>query len=136
PRAKEPGIVTTTGNRSRPKARVVIMWPLEEDQPSMPYAAVAPRPHAGLGLRASSHHTHAEVPAVSGTRVTPAAGGSQRDSAGPAGVVAARRCVSQVTLAIAGFTVLGLVLRLSLLSRPGYLLGVTQYDDGPYFGSA
>ena len=31
---------------------------------------------------------------------------------------------------------IGLGLRLFLLSRPGYLLGVTQYDDGPYFGSA
>ncbi len=41
-----------------------------------------------------------------------------------------------VPLAIAGFTVLGLGVRLYLLSRPGYLLGVTQYDDGPYFGSA
>ena len=37
---------------------------------------------------------------------------------------------------ITGFTVIGLGLRLFLLSRPGYLLGVTQYDDGPYFGSA
>ena len=73
---------------------------------------------------------------MSGTRVTPAAGGSQRDSAGPAGVVAARRWLTPVNLAIAGFTVLGLVLRLYLLSRPDYLLGVTQYDDGPYFGSA
>jgi alpha-1,2-mannosyltransferase len=35
-----------------------------------------------------------------------------------------------------GFTLLGLGLRLYLLSQPGYLLGVTQYDDGPYFGSA
>ena len=31
---------------------------------------------------------------------------------------------------------LALALRLLLLSRPGYLLGVTEYDDGPYFGSA
>ena len=31
---------------------------------------------------------------------------------------------------------IGLGLRLFLLSLPGYLLGVTQYDDGPYFGSA
>ncbi len=33
-------------------------------------------------------------------------------------------------------TVLGLALRLYQLSRPGYLLGVTEYDDGPDFGSA
>ena len=31
---------------------------------------------------------------------------------------------------------MALALRLLLLSRPGYLLGVTEYDDGPYFGSA
>ena len=68
--------------------------------------------------------------------MTPAADGSQRDSTGPPGVVAARRWLTPVNLAIAGFTVLGLVLRLYLLNRPGYLLGVTQYDDGPYFGSA
>jgi hypothetical protein len=41
-----------------------------------------------------------------------------------------------VGLIITGFTVIGLGLRFFLLSRPGYLLGVTQYDDGPYFGSA
>jgi Glycosyltransferase family 87 len=73
---------------------------------------------------------------VSGTKVTPEAGGPQRDSAGPPGVVAARRWLTPVNMAIAVFTVLGLVLRLYLLGRPGYLLGVTQYDDGPYFGSA
>jgi alpha-1,2-mannosyltransferase len=33
-------------------------------------------------------------------------------------------------------TVLGLGLRLYQLSRPGYLLGVTEYDDGADFGSA
>ncbi len=47
-----------------------------------------------------------------------------------------RRWLSPVALIITGFTVIGLGLRLFLLSRPGYLLGVTQYDDGPYFGSA
>jgi len=73
---------------------------------------------------------------VSGTRVTPAAGGSRRDTAGAASLAPARRWSDPVTLAIAGFTLLGLALRLFLLSRPGYLLGVTQYDDGPYFGSA
>ena len=73
---------------------------------------------------------------MSGTRVTPAAGGSQRDTAGSANPAPSRRWSDPVTLAIAGFTLLGLALRLFLLSRPGYLLGVTQYDDGPYFGSA
>lgn len=33
-------------------------------------------------------------------------------------------------------TVLGLGLRLYQLSRPGYLVGVTEYDDGADFGSA
>ncbi len=72
---------------------------------------------------------------MSGTRVTPASDGSQRDTAGAASA-APTRWSDPVTLAIAGFTLLGLALRLFLLSRPGYLLGVTQYDDGPYFGSA
>ncbi len=31
---------------------------------------------------------------------------------------------------------LGLVLRLYQLTRPGFLTGVTEYDDGAYFGSA
>ena len=73
---------------------------------------------------------------MSGTRVTPAAGGSQRDTAGAGSSAPTRRWADPVSLAIAGFTLLGLALRLFLLSRPGYLLGVTQYDDGPYFGSA
>jgi hypothetical protein len=41
-----------------------------------------------------------------------------------------------VILIIAAATAVGLVLRLWQLSRPGYLFGVTEYDDGPYFGSA
>jgi Glycosyltransferase family 87 len=64
------------------------------------------------------------------------AGGSQRDPARPGGTMAGRRWLTPVNVAIAGLTLLGLGLRLYLLSRPGYLLGVTQYDDGPYFGSA
>jgi alpha-1,2-mannosyltransferase len=64
------------------------------------------------------------------------ADGSQRDPAGPARAVAGHHWLTPVNLAIVGFTLLGLGLRLYLLSQPGYLLGVTQYDDGPYFGSA
>ncbi len=41
-----------------------------------------------------------------------------------------------VTVAIAAATGLALGLRLWQLGRPGYLLGLTEYDDGPYFGSA
>ncbi len=37
---------------------------------------------------------------------------------------------------IAAATMVGFALRLYLLLRPGYLLGVTQYDDGEYLGSA
>jgi alpha-1,2-mannosyltransferase len=37
---------------------------------------------------------------------------------------------------IAACTVLALSLRLFQLSRPGYLLGVTEYDDGALFGNA
>jgi len=33
-------------------------------------------------------------------------------------------------------TLLALALRLFPLSRPGYLSGYTQYDDGVYFGNA
>jgi alpha-1,2-mannosyltransferase len=40
------------------------------------------------------------------------------------------------TVAIAAATLLALGLRLWQLGRPGYLLGLTEYDDGPYFGSA
>ena len=41
-----------------------------------------------------------------------------------------------MTIVIVAATVLGLALRLYQLSRPGYLLGVTEYDDGTDFGSA
>ena len=40
------------------------------------------------------------------------------------------------TAVVWGATLLGLALRLYQLSRPGFLLGVTEYDDGAYFGSA
>jgi alpha-1,2-mannosyltransferase len=44
---------------------------------------------------------------------------------------------SPVNLAIAGITLLALAIRVYYQStRPGFLLGVTEYDDGPYFGSA
>ncbi len=43
---------------------------------------------------------------------------------------------SAVPLSIAAATALALLLRLYLLSRPNYLLGVTGYDDGVDFGSA
>ena len=44
--------------------------------------------------------------------------------------------MSGVTLVIIAATLVGLALRLYQLTRPGYLLGVTEYDDGTDFGSA
>jgi hypothetical protein len=44
--------------------------------------------------------------------------------------------LTPVTAAIAAATLLALGLRFYQLSRPGYLLGVNEYDDGNYFGSA
>jgi alpha-1,2-mannosyltransferase len=41
-----------------------------------------------------------------------------------------------VTLIIVAATLIGLLLRLYQLSRPGFLFSVNEYDDGPYFGSA
>jgi alpha-1,2-mannosyltransferase len=41
-----------------------------------------------------------------------------------------------VTAVIIGATLAGLGLRLYQLARPGYLLGITEYDDGTDYGSA
>jgi len=41
-----------------------------------------------------------------------------------------------VNIVIAAVTAVALGLRVYQLSRPGYLLGLTEYDDGSYFGSA
>jgi hypothetical protein len=41
-----------------------------------------------------------------------------------------------VTVIVAAATLLALALRIYQLTRPGYLHGVTEYDDGVYFGSA
>ncbi|HEY3734690.1 MAG TPA: glycosyltransferase 87 family protein [Streptosporangiaceae bacterium] len=46
------------------------------------------------------------------------------------------RISSRTGLVILLFTVLGLALRVLQLTRPGHLLGVTEYDDGVYLGSA
>jgi hypothetical protein len=62
-----------------------------------------------------------------------------RTSAGKSGGDAAARrfpWITPLTAVITVATLLALGLRIYLLSRPGYLLGVTEYDDGPYFGSA
>ena len=50
---------------------------------------------------------------------------------------AGRRPVTAVVVVIAVTTALALALRIYYQStRAGFLLGVTEYDDGPYFGSA
>jgi alpha-1,2-mannosyltransferase len=41
-----------------------------------------------------------------------------------------------VWLVVIAATAIGLFLRLYQLTRPGFLLGITEYDDGAYFGSA
>jgi hypothetical protein len=71
---------------------------------------------------------------MSGAMTTTAASGSSGDAA------ASQRWprpawLTPVNLAIAVTTLVALVLRAYLLVRPG-ILTVTQYDDGPYFGSA
>jgi alpha-1,2-mannosyltransferase len=69
---------------------------------------------------------------VSGTVVTPATGGVLES-----GTATGRRLrLSATGAVILGAVVVALALRLFQLTRPGYLLGVTEYDDGPYFGSA
>jgi alpha-1,2-mannosyltransferase len=49
---------------------------------------------------------------------------------------AKRGWLTPAGVAILVATVIGLALRLLQLTRPGHLLGVTEYDDGVYFGSA
>ncbi len=75
---------------------------------------------------------------MSGTIARPVPDGASGRSPSDAAVSPGSRggWLSPVNLAIALCTLLALALRLLLLSRPGYLMGVTEYDDGPYFGSA
>jgi alpha-1,2-mannosyltransferase len=73
---------------------------------------------------------------VSGTAAaTPATGGSLSGDPGRYGH--GTRPVTATTVVIAVAAALALALRFYYQStRPGFLLGVTEYDDGPYFGSA
>ena len=71
---------------------------------------------------------------MSGTHITASAAPGGAEQARPAAERASR--LTPVNLVIAAVTVLALGLRLFYLTRPGYLLGVTEYDDGSYFGSA
>jgi hypothetical protein len=63
-----------------------------------------------------------------------AATGDARQTRQPAADRAA--WLTPVNMVVAALTLLALGLRLFYLTRPGYLLGVTEYDDGSYFGSA
>jgi alpha-1,2-mannosyltransferase len=73
---------------------------------------------------------------VSRTSATTSATGSP--SAAAAGRPALRRIrrPGAVTAVIIAATLVGLGLRLYQLTRPGYLFGITEYDDGTDFGSA
>src|SRR5215469_3081544 len=71
----------------------------------------------------------------SGTVASPGSGEPRGDSAA-APPPPARVTLTPVTAVIAAATLLALGLRFYQLSRPGYLLGVNEYDDGNYFGSA
>jgi hypothetical protein len=56
---------------------------------------------------------------------------------GPSSPPGARaRLLTPAALIITVFALVALGLRLYQLARPGFLLSVTEYDDGPYFGSA
>ena len=70
------------------------------------------------------------VPAVPGAQRSPA------EDAGAPAPAGARWRPSPALLAIIVTTALALALRLWQLTKHGYLLGVTEYDDGVYFGSA
>ena len=70
------------------------------------------------------------VPAVPGAQRSPA------EDVGAPAPAGARRRLSPAMLAIIVTTALALALRLWQLTMHGYLLGVTEYDDGVYFGGA
>ncbi|HTW00396.1 MAG TPA: phospholipid carrier-dependent glycosyltransferase [Streptosporangiaceae bacterium] len=71
----------------------------------------------------------------SGTIASPGSGEPRGDSA-VASPLSRAGLTSPVGLIIAAAALLALALRLYQLSRPGFLLSVNEYDDGPYFGSA
>src|SRR5215470_6938058 len=87
-------------------------------------------------LRMQRARRSRERPAVSETLARTSADGSQ------GGAPAAQRgrrpaWLTPVNVVIIIATLVGFALRLHFqAARPGFLLGVTEYDDGPYFGSA
>jgi hypothetical protein len=73
---------------------------------------------------------------VSGSVATTGTGGLRSDP-GEAAPRQRPAWATPVNLAICGITVLALAIRVYYqYTRPGFLLSVTEYDDGPYFGSA
>src|SRR5260370_23124491 len=72
---------------------------------------------------------------VSGTRVTASGARSSRAAGAPSEPGDGRRPWAVYAVIIAA-TVLAVGLRLYDLSRPGYLFGISEYDDGTDFGSA
>jgi alpha-1,2-mannosyltransferase len=73
---------------------------------------------------------------VSGVVSTSAADGSRSD-AGEARLTRGSGWISPVNVVIAVATLVALGLRVYYQSvDPGFLFGVTEYDDGPYFGGA
>ena len=72
---------------------------------------------------------------MSGTLARTSADGSQDGAAAPQQGRPAWR--TPVNLAIIIITLVAFALRLYYqATRPGFLFGVNEYDDGPYFGSA
>src|SRR5215472_16123346 len=81
------------------------------------------------------HNRCAEVGRVSGTPVRASSAGSPPATAEPSGSSARSRSLALAGVIIVA-TLLAIGLRLFQLSRPGYLFGITEYDDGTDFGSA
>src|SRR5579859_5964676 len=85
-----------------------------------------PDTYDGLGLTGTTTPSAAPSAAGSGlSRTLRAASGAALGAGSPAalGVIAAG-------------TALALAIRLYQVLRPGYLTGITEYDDGVYFGAA
>src|SRR5260370_8406857 len=74
--------------------------------------------------------------AVSGTPLRAPHARWRPSSAAPRGETSPERVGRVTTVVILAATVVGLGLRLYQLTRPGYLLGVTESDHGPDFRSA
>jgi hypothetical protein len=70
---------------------------------------------------------------VSETTVGPVPPAPTGDSPARPRLAVIRR--NPVAVVIVATTVLALGLRVYQLARPGVLLGLTEYDDGSYFGS-